>query len=245
MKIRGREWSAEEIAARIDHTVLAPNAVRADIEKACELARRYRFHSVFTNPYWTPLVAELLEGTGVAAGISAAFPLGSISTQAKVLEVQDAMRCSQGRLCAVDMVTNIGMLKDGRWDDYRSDIREVVEAARDMGGPTTEVKAIVESSLLMDEELRAACICAAEAGVNYVKTSTGRGGAPLFKHIGIMKGSVPASVGVKFSGFGTHNSAELAFMAVTLGADLLGSPQGAFLVDELCGRYATLDASMS
>ncbi len=245
MFVNGRKWTNAEIAAHIDHTVLAPDAVRADIENACKAAREYHFHSVFTNPFWTPLVAELLEGTGVAAGISTAFPLGALSTREKVLSVREVLVQTKGKLCAVDMVTNIGLLKESCWDSYRDDIRAVVVAAREYGGEKTEVKAILETSLLSDDELRTACVCAAEAGVNFVKTSTGRGGVPRLTHISIMKSSVPSGVGVKFSGFGTHNSAELAFMAFTLGADLLGSPQGPFLVDELCGRYASLKGEMT
>ena len=91
MRINGTVWSARDIAARIDHTVLAPDATRKDMENACALARAYGFKAVFTNPYWTPLVAELLDGSGIAAGISAAFPLGSLSTDAKVAEVMDAV----------------------------------------------------------------------------------------------------------------------------------------------------------
>ena len=75
MRINGTVWSARDIAARIDHTVLAPDATRKDMENACALARAYGFKAVFTNPYWTPLVAELLDGSGIAAGISAAFPM--------------------------------------------------------------------------------------------------------------------------------------------------------------------------
>lgn len=83
MRINGTVWNARDIAARIDHTVLAPMP-RARIWKTPVLARAYGFKAVFTNPYWTPLVAELLDGSGIAAGISAAFPLGSLSTDAKV-----------------------------------------------------------------------------------------------------------------------------------------------------------------
>lgn len=113
MRINGTVWSARDIAARIDHTVLAPDATRKDMENACALARAYGFKAVFTNPYWTPLVAELLDGSGVAAGISAAFPLGSLSTDAKVAEVMDAVARVDGKPCAVDMVTNIALLKEG------------------------------------------------------------------------------------------------------------------------------------
>ena len=158
MRINGTVWSARDIAARIDHTVLAPDATRKDMENACALARAYGFKAVFTNPYWTPLVAELLDGSGIAAGISAAFPLGSLSTDAKVAEVMDAVARVDGKPCAVDMVTNIALLKEGHFDDYTRDIAAVVNAVEGRG---IIVKAILETSLLNAEEIRTACRCAA------------------------------------------------------------------------------------
>ena len=139
MRINGTVWSARDIAARIDHTVLAPDATRKDMENACVLARAYGFKAVFTNPYWTPLVAELLDGSGIAAGISAAFPLGSLSTDAKVAEVMDAVARVDGKPCAVDMVTNIALLKEGDFDDYTRDIAAVVKAVE---GRSIIVKAV-------------------------------------------------------------------------------------------------------
>ena len=99
------------------------------------------------------------------------------------------------------------------------------------------VKAILETSLL-DAEIRTACRCAAEAGVDYVKTSTGRAGAPALSHIRVMREALPEGVGVKFSGFGTLNAPELALWAFFLGADVLGSPCGNVLVDTLASGYA-------
>lgn len=213
MRINGTVWSARDIAARIDHTVLAPDATRKDMENACVLARAYGFKAVFTNPYWTPLVAELLDGSGIAAGISAAFPLGSLSTDAKVAEVMDAVARVDGKPCAVDMVTNIALLKEGHFDDYTRDIAAVVNAVEGRG---IIVKAILETSLLNAEEIRTACRCAAEAGVDFVKTSTGRAGASALSHIRIMREALPAHVGIKFSGFGTLNAPELALWAFSL-----------------------------
>lgn len=242
MYIENREWTAREIASRIDHTVLAPDTTREMIEKACALARTYGFKAVFTNPYWSPAVAELLEGSGVAAGISAAFPLGSVSTASKVAEVLDAVQRIGDRPCAVDMVTNLSLLKEKRYDTYTRDIKAVVAA---VAGSGIIVKAILETSLLTEDEIRAACGCAAEAGVNYAKTSTGRAGPPKLTDIRVMRAALPPEIGVKFSGFGTHNAPELAFLAFTLGADVLGSPQGDVLVEALTGRYAGLHASVA
>lgn len=235
MRINGLDLTPSAVARRIDHTVLAPDATRADMEKACGLARDYGFRAVFTNPYWTPLIAELLDGSGIAAGISAAFPLGSLSAAAKVHEVMHTVERLNGKPCAVDMATNLALLKEGRFGDYTADIRAVVEA---VAGRGIEVKAILETALLTDEEIRTACLCAAEAGVNHVKTSTGRAGPPSLLHVGLMKAALPPAVGVKFSGFGTLNAPELALYAFALGADLIGSPCGDRVVDTLAFHYA-------
>ena len=97
---------------------------------------------------------------------------------------------------------------------------------------------VLETSLLNAEEIRTACRCAAEAGVDFVKTSTGRAGAPALSHIRIMREALPAHVGIKFSGFGTLNAPELALWAFFLGADVLGSPCGDVVVDVLSSGYA-------
>ena len=237
MRINGTVWSARDIAARIDHTVLAPDATRKDMENACVLARAYGFEAVFTNPYWTPLVAELLDGSGIAAGISAAFPLGSLSTDAKVAEVMDAVARVDGKPCAVDMVTNIALLKEGHFDDYTRDIAAVVNAVEGRGIIVAE--AILETSLLNAEEVRTACRCAAEAGVDFVKTSTGRAGAPALSHIsGSCARRSPPTLASSSPASERSMLPELALWAFFLGADVLGSPCGDVIVDVLSSGYA-------
>ncbi|MBP3730823.1 MAG: deoxyribose-phosphate aldolase [Mailhella sp.] len=241
MRINGKEWTAGDVASRIDHTVLSADATRADIERACALARSYGFKAVFTLPYWSSLVADLLEGSGVATGIPLAFPLGAMPAEAKIAETYAVMEIIAGRPCSVDVVANVSLLKEKRYREYTEDIRGVVKAASEQSGVV--IKVILETAMLTDEEIVAGCKCAAEAGVHYAKTSTGRGGMPRLEHIGIMRRALPAEIGIKFSGFGTLNSAELAMMAFILGADLLGSPQGNVIVDKLCGVYGSLEFS--
>lgn len=238
MRINGKSWTAQCIAARIDHTVLAPDTQQAQIESACALARAYGFKAVFTMPYWSPLVADLLDGSGIAAGISAAFPSGAISTKAKVAEVMDSVDRLQGKPCAVDMVTNIALLKDKQFAQYSNDMAAVVRALEGRG---IIVKAIIETALLNADEIHAACSCAAEAGVDFAKTSTGKAGPPALSHIGLMRQALPPHIGIKFSGFGTLNSPELAFWAFSLGADLVGSPCGNVIVDALAAEYNDTD----
>ena len=250
MQINNVVWTAQDIASRIDHTVLAPDATIKDIEIACDLALKHHFNAVYTNPYWSPVVAKLLAGSGVTTGISAAFPLGSLSTDIKVLEVLHTLESIAALLgghpgefpCAVDVVTNIGLLKEKRYTEYTKDIAAIVDAVRDHN---ITVKAIIETSLLDEESISAACSCAAEAEVNIVKTSTGRSGPPLLSHIPIMRAALPEKIGIKFSGFGIVNAAELALCALMLGADLLGSPCGNSIVDTLASNYKSLAIHLS
>jgi len=224
-------FTAAELASRIDHTVLDPAAVRADLERACALALKYHFRAVYTNPYWCAPVAEMLAGSGIRAGISAAYPLGALPTKDKVREVMSIVEELQGKPCAVDMVANVGLLKERDFQNYTRDIAAVVKALDGI-----ELKVIIESSLLNDEEIGIACRCAAEAGVNFAKTSTGRNGPPRLQDIRLMRANLPPEIGIKFSGFGTHNAPELAAFALACGANLLGSPQGDRIVDALCSE---------
>jgi len=234
MRLQGKLWSASEIAARIDHTLLAPDATQADIELACDRGRKYGFNSVCVNPFWAPLVAEKLRGTSVKACSTIAFPLGNISTASKIAEGAEVWKKIAGHPCDMDFVSNISLLKDKQYDAYTRDMREFTDAMAQMG---VNVKVILETGLLSDDEIRTACKCAVTAGVPCVKTSTGRAGPPSLDHIILMRANVPDSVKIKFSGFGTVNAPELALWGLLLGADLLGSPLGHLITDTLSGRY--------
>ena len=238
MKINNEVFTAERIAGMMDFAVLDPATDEAKIKEVCELAVQYKVKGVHPNPLWTVRVAELLEGTGIEAGIPVAFPFGAIPTELKVAETVAVVKALKGRPACIDMVTSIGMLKGKNYDYYTKDIAEVVKVGHDAG---YEVKSILEVAMLTDEEVATACKCAVEAGVDFVKTSTGRGGNPEIKHVKIMRATVPESVGVKFAGYGGYNSAQLTLMAIAAGASRLGTRRAVQICDELKKYYTDIE----
>lgn len=210
------------IAKMIDHTVLKPQTTRADVEKLCAEAAQYGFASVCVNPCWVSLCAELLQGTAVKVCTVIGFPLGANVPAVKAFETQQAIL--QGAT-EVDMVLNVGAMKDGNHALVREDIAAVVEAAKGKA----LVKVILETCLLTDEEKRMACRLAKEAGADYVKTSTGfsTGGATV-EDIALMRTEVGAEMGVKASG-GIRDYAAARAMAEA-GASRIGASAGVQIV---------------
>ncbi len=183
-----------DVAPYIDHTLLKPEATRAEIEQLCDEAAKYGFCSVCVNPYWVPLCAKLLRGKTVKVCNVLGFPLGATDSRTKGFEARNAIE--QGA-AEVDMVINIGALKSRDLKAVEEDIRSVVRAARS----TTVVKVIIETCLLTDEEKVLACEISKKAGAHYVKSSTGfsKGGATA-KDIALMRRVVGPGMGVKASG---------------------------------------------
>ncbi|MBV9742827.1 MAG: deoxyribose-phosphate aldolase [Acidobacteriia bacterium] len=204
------------IAALIDHTLLKPEATRADIEKVCSEARQYGFASVCVNPFWVPAVEAELRGSPVKVCTVIGFPLGATSTEAKVAEAALALRAGAQEL---DMVINVGALRSGDEDLVKLDIRAVVEAAREAGAI---VKVILETALLEDTRKVTACVLAKQAGAEFVKTSTGFGpGGAKVEDVALMRKAVGPQMGVKASG-GIRTLADLEAM-VAAGATRIGA----------------------
>ena len=203
-----------ELAAKIDHTLLKANATRADILRVCDEAKTYRTASVCVNTCWVPEVAEALAGSGVKTCCVVGFPLGAMSTAAKAFEAADAIKNGADE---IDMVINLSMVKDGRWDKVAEDISAVREATKGY-----ILKVIIECCLLTDEEKVKMCAIVADCGADYIKTSTGfsKGGATR-EDVKLMRENCPASVKVKAAG--GISSIEDAEDFVALGADRLGT----------------------
>lgn len=212
------------IAKLIDHTALKPQTTQADVRRLCAEAAEYSFASVCVNPCRVALCAELLQGTGVKVCTVIGFPLGAAIPAVKAFEADQAIR--QGA-SEVDMVLNVGALKDGDYDLVRADIAAVTEAAKGKA----LVKVILETCLLTDEEKRIACRLAKEAGADFVKTSTGfsTGGATV-EDIALMRGEVGAEMGVKASG-GIRDYAAAQAM-VQAGASRIGASAGVQIVEQ-------------
>lgn len=230
MIIKGVEYTREKLAGMADYAVLNPDTTDAKIKQVCKLAREYGFKGVHPNPYWAKAVADELDGTGIETGLVVSFPFGANPTSFKVNEAKELVKVLGHRPGCIDMVTNIGLLKDRDYDFYTKDILEVVKVGHEAG---LEVKSILEVQLLTDDEVRAACECAVNAGVDFVKTSSGRNGNPSIKHVKIMRDSVPPDIGVKFAGYGSFNPAQLTIMAIAAGATRLGTRLAPEIIDEI------------
>ena len=234
MIIRGVTYDRAKLASLMDFAVLDPGTSEQELRACAETAIRYHFRGMHPNLIWAERTADLLEGTGIETGIVAAFPFGTLPTSEKVREVETACRAMHGRPACVDFVTNVGALRGGDYRTYTQDITEVVKAGHAYG---YVVKSIMESALLTDEELAMGCRLAAEAGVDFVKTSSGRNGSPDVRSIRIMRENVGEDIGVKFSGFGGYNAAPLAIMAIAAGATRLGTRRADAIIEEIDRYY--------
>jgi deoxyribose-phosphate aldolase len=204
-----------EIAAMIDHTLLAPTATRDQISTLCDEAKRYGFASVCIQPCYVPLAAELLRLTNVKVCTVAGFPLGANKPETKSFEAERAVRDGAQE---VDMVANVGALKSGDDDLVARDIRAVVEACRSI----VVSKVIIEAALLTDEEKVRVCRIAKEAGADFVKTSTGFGPGGATAHdVRLMRATVGEEMGVKAAG--GIRDAETAREMIEAGATRIGA----------------------
>lgn len=197
-----------------DHTILKADATREMVEKVCREAREHHFMSVCVNSYYTGFVADELQGSDVKVCTVVGFPLGQMSTKAKAAETRIAVEDGADE---IDMVINVGALKDGDDAVVFEDIRAVREACE---GRT--LKVIIETCLLNEEEKVRACRLAMEAKADFVKTSTGfsTGGATK-EDVALMRKTVGDTMGVKASG-GIRDK-EKAMEMVEAGANRLGT----------------------
>lgn len=203
-----------DIASYIDHTNLKPNAVSADIAKLCGEAAAWRFYSVCVNSCHVETAARLLSGSGVKVCSVVGFPLGASLSGAKAYEAELA---AGNGASEVDMVINIGALKEGSDSFVKDDIRAVVRAV-----PGCLVKVILETALLTEEEKKRGCMLAVSAGACFVKTSTGfSSGGAVVSDVELMRSVVGPSVGVKASG-GIRDY-ETAAAMIRAGANRLGT----------------------
>ncbi len=212
------------IAALIDHTLLKPEATRADIVKLCREARQYSFASVCVNPYWVPVVRTELQGSPVKVCTVIGFPLGATSTEAKVAESLAALRAGAQEL---DMVINVGALRSGDQEAVKLDIQQVVKVAHEAGAI---VKVILETALLDDNQKAVASTLSKLAGADFVKTSTGFGPSGATAHdVALMRSVVGPSMGVKASG-GIRTLDDLKTMTAA-GATRIGASASVKIVE--------------
>lgn len=215
----------ENILNMIDHTALKADTKEEDIVKLCKEAIEYNFAAVCVNPYYVRICSEKLKATSVKVATVIGFPLGANTKEVKVFEAKNAIDNGAHEL---DMVINIGALKDRKYEIVKEDIGAVVDAARGKA----LVKVIIETSLLDREEKIKACQLAKEAGADFVKTSTGfsTAGATL-DDVKLMKETVGKDIGVKASG-GIRDLATARQM-INAGASRIGASSGVEIAKEL------------
>ena len=215
-----------ELAKYIDHTNLKAYASREDIKNLCDEAKEYGFYAVCVNPYRVKDAAEFLKGTDIKIASVVGFPLGATFTEVKV---QETIMAIKNGASEIDMVINIGALKDGDYEMVEKDIREVVNAAHRMNAI---VKVIIETCYLSDEEKRKACELAKKAGADFVKTSTGFGTAGAkVEDVKLMREVVGKDMGVKAAG-GIHTAQE-AIAMIEAGATRIGASRSVQIISTL------------
>jgi len=213
----------KKIANMIDHTILKATTTKEDVVKICNEAKEYGFFSVCINPANIELAKEELKGSDVKVCTVIGFPLGANTSAVKAFETKDAIAKGADE---VDMVINIGALKDKNYDLVERDIKAVVDAA----DKKALVKVIIETCYLTDDEKKIACELAVKAGTDYVKTSTGFGtGGATVEDVKLMKTSISDDMFVKASG-GVRNFEDLQAM-VEAGASRIGASSGVAIMN--------------
>jgi deoxyribose-phosphate aldolase len=218
------DLNRDALVKMIDHTELNAHSGEKKIANLCGEARSFGFYAVCLNGAYTRYAREQLEGSGVVVCTVAGFPLGAGTSPAKAFEAGEAVRNGAAE---IDMVINVGALRDKKHDLVRADIRAVVEASR-----PALVKVILETCYLTDEEIVAGCHLAVEGGAKFVKTSTGFGAFGAFpEHVRLIRQTVGPAIGVKAAG-GIRNFKD-AWRLIQAGASRLGLSASVGVVEGL------------
>ena len=206
-----------DLAQMIDHTLLKATATSTDIKKLCQEAKNYGFGAVCVQPCYVKLACSELQGTAVKVATVIGFPLGVSTSETKGAEAGQAIKNGAAE---VDMVLNVGALKEGRFDYVGKDIGVVVKASAG-----ALVKVILETCYLTEAEISQACQLAVAAGADFVKTSTGFGTTGAKAHqVRLMRQTVGPDIGVKASG-GIHSYGD-AMAMIEAGANRIGASAG-------------------
>lgn len=216
--------SVKQLAGMIDHTFLKPFGTAENIEKLCAEARKYEFAMVAINPAEVETCVKLLEGSPVRVGAAIGFPLGQTTTECKAFETRDAI--AKGAT-EIDTVINVRALQKGRLDIVKKEIEEMVAICRPAG---VICKVILETCYLSDAEKETVCRIAKEAGVDFVKTSTGFGTAgATVEDVALMRRVVGPEIGVKAAG--GIRDLDTALAMIKAGATRIGTSSGVTIVE--------------
>ena len=225
MKIRGKEINAKSLAKMIDISYLQPYTNTKDIDDLLDICIKYDVNACCVNPNYLDHIVEKLKGTDVQPTVVIDFPFGAGTSEMKYRAAEDAVK--RGAV-GLDLVINIGALKDGKHNVVLEDVKNCVKAG---GGMDTKI--IIETAYLTDEEIATACKIVEQGGATHVKSSTGRDVGPDMKHVKIMRDSVSPSMKLKVAGTGRFWTTAVALGCIAAGVDLIGTRAGAQLVNEL------------
>jgi len=219
--------SEKKLAASIDHTLLTPTATKENIKQSCEEARIYGFHTVCVNGRWVALAAELLAGSKVAVGGVVSLPLGADTTKIKVAQAQDAIFAGADE---IDMVADLASIIESDTVYLLSQLQAVLKVCRSMR-PKVLLKVIIESAALTRDQKIFACRIAEQAGVDFIKTSTGlhpAGGATV-EDIKLMKETAP---NCRIKAAGGIRTAGQALEMIEAGAERIGTSSSVQIINE-------------
>lgn len=217
------KWS---LGKCFDHSVLPKDTTESDIRRGCQEAKAYNCAAFYSaSPYWTPVVKEELEGTDIHIATGLDFPFGASTVKMKGLETEEAVRLG---CTALDMVMNIGALKDKNYKEVKAGLDAFVKAAE---GNLT--KCIMDVNFLTDDEIIAGCNLIAEAGIDYAKTSTGQFEGPSMDQFLLMKRTLK-NTGIKLKVAGVKfPRPQNAYAFLLAGADLIGTRAAVAIIDAL------------
>ena len=219
--------SDKELAGCIDHTLLDATATKEQIKQLCQEAKTYGFHTVCVNPRWVALVAEQLAGSKVAVGGVVSLPLGADTTKTKVAHAKEAIFAGADE---IDMVADLAAIIEGDSKYLLSQLQAVLRVCRSMRPPVV-LKVIIESAALNNDQKIFACQVAQQAGVDFIKTSTGlhpAGGATI-EDIKLMKETAP---NCKIKAAGGIKTAKQALEMLGAGAERIGTSSGVQIINE-------------
>lgn len=214
-----RDYPDIDIAPFIDHSLLSPTATPEQVAQWCEEAEQFKFAAVCVYPIYVRQAAELLHGKAPKVCTVIGFPSGATTAATKLYEAQEAVENGATEL---DVVINLAWLKTGKTNELNREIAEICEAT---GKP---VKAILETALLTDEEKRLAAEICMDAGVQFLKTSTGWAGGATVADVQLLKQVTKGNVGIKASG--GIRTLEQALELIMAGATRLGTSRGSDLI---------------
>lgn len=216
--------SKKEVGKCFDYAILPKQTTEQTIRDCCKEAIKYnRKAFCFSSSYWTPIVAEELKGTDILVGAAIGFPFGQQTSAVKAFETEEAVRMGA---TVLDNCMNVGALKDKRYDEIKQEFKEYVEAAQ---GVMT--KMIIEVCYLTDDEIKAACELCIEAGIDWVKSSTGQYAGPTLEQVILMADCCKGTnTRVKVSGVKDPRP-QNAYVFLRAGADLIGTRQAPQIID--------------